>query len=156
MIMRRLVGLLFIALAALLVLSMLHAGITDYTLPAVGFGCVGAYLAWSARWRAAELRALPPRDPSARGYSLRAANLLVAAAVFMLPVFLLTGNPEGQAYLGVLLLPFSALSLVTSFCLSFRALEEGMRSPAQYAIAAVALAALLSPFVLAVVLQDSR
>jgi hypothetical protein len=131
---------------------MVQAGITDFTIPAVGFGCAGAYLVWSASRRASEVRALPPRDRSGRGYSLRAANLLVVAAVFMLPVFLLTGDPEGQAYVGALLLPFSALSLVTSFCLSFRALEEGMRSPAQYAIAAVALAALLSPLVLAVVL----
>lgn len=130
MMVRRIVGGLFIAIAALLVLSMVQAGITDYTIPAVGFGCAGGYLVWGARRRAAELRALPPRDPSGRGYSLRAANLLVVAAVFALPVFLLTGNPEGQAYLGALLLPFSALCLVTSFCLSFRALEEGMRSPA--------------------------
>lgn len=152
MIARRLIGLLFISIAALLVLAMVQAGLTDFTLAAVGFGCAGAYLVWSAGRRAAELRTLPPRDPSGRGYSLRAANLLVVAAVFVLPVFLLTGNPEGQAYLGALLLPFSALSLITSFCLSFRALEEGMRSPAQYAIAAVALTALLSPLVLAVLL----
>jgi hypothetical protein len=149
---RRLVGVLFIAIGALLVLSMVQAGITDFTIPAAGFGCAGAYLVWGAGRRAGELRALPPRDPSGRGYSLRAANLLIVAAVLVLPVFLLTGNPEGQAYVGALLLPFSALSLVTSFCLSFRALEEGMRSPAQYAIAAVALAALLSPLLLAAVL----
>jgi hypothetical protein len=149
---RRLVGVLLIAIGAVLVLSMVQAGIADFTIPAVGFGCAGAYLVWSAGRRAAELHVLPRRDPSGRGYSLRAANLLIVAAVFVLPLFLLTGNPEGQSYLGALLLPFAALALVTSFCLSFRALEEGMRSPAQYAIAAVALAALLSPLVLTAVL----
>ncbi len=144
---RRLIGLLFIAIAALLVHAIVYSGIDDFTLGAVSFGCAGAYLVWSAPRRAAELRVLPPRDPPGRGYSLRAANLLVVAAVFVLPVFLLTG--EGRAYLAALLLPFSALSLITSFCLSFRALEEGLRTPAQYAIAGTALAALLSPFVLA-------
>jgi len=111
---RRLIGVSSIAIGALLVLAIVHSGITDFTLPAVGFGCAGAYLVWSAGRRAAELRALPPRDPSSRGYSLRAANLLPGAAIFVLPVFLLARDVEGRAYPAVLLLPFAALALVTN------------------------------------------